>query len=139
MVSHRIKDARKMRGLNQKGLADLIGVSLDTISRWENNIREPRISDIKSISEALNVSIAFLMGEEEKNSQVQAQQPTSLDNMLNELVNIAPALVARFRSTGENWSRFSDEEKQALIDGLNFVLGRSVSPRLKMIGKDEGI
>jgi len=37
-----LKELRKMVGLNQKRLADEIGVSLSTISKWEQGAVEPR-------------------------------------------------------------------------------------------------
>lgn len=61
-VGKRIRAARKAKGLNQGELADKLGVSLDTISRWETEKRQPRSDDLTNLSQVLNVSIAYLMG-----------------------------------------------------------------------------
>lgn len=135
-MGDRIKKLREARGLTQEQLAEKASFASGTISKWEIGAQPIGKQALIKLAQFFNVSVDYLLG-------LEVITPTPLknplDDMLNELANMDPDLVARFRSTGENWSRFSDEEKLALIDGLNFVLRRSISPRLKMIGKDEGI
>lgn len=136
MIGSNLKSAREKMGYSQTQLGEMLGTTQNTIWRWENNRITPDDDTKLKLAQILNVSIGYLMGEDDicKNAG-----DGSLDKMLSELMRIDPDLVARFRSTGENWSKFSDEEKLALIDGLNFVLGRSVSSRLKLISKDKRI
>lgn len=51
----RIRAARKSKGLRQEELANLIGVSTSSVTRWENDEREPTVSFVKLISERLEV------------------------------------------------------------------------------------
>lgn len=62
MSSLRIQEARKMRGLSQQDLADLMGTSQAAVQRWESGTRNPRVSTLKKIGDACNVSISFLLG-----------------------------------------------------------------------------
>ena len=64
-VITRIKKTRKERRLTQQELADKIGASLITVNRWEKGERTPNISMLQKIATALDVSVAYLMGEEE--------------------------------------------------------------------------
>ncbi|WP_204245118.1 helix-turn-helix transcriptional regulator [Cloacibacillus sp. An23] len=136
MIGANLKAARENMGLSQTQLGEILGTTQNTVWRWENDRITPDDDTKLKLAQILNVSVAYLMGE---NDSLTPKGENSIDKMLSELSQIDPDLVARFRSTGENWSRFSDEEKVALIDGLNFVLGRSVSSRLKLIGKDKRI
>lgn len=136
MIGARLKAAREKAGLTQIQLANLMETKQNTVWRWENETYIPDDNTKMKLARILNVSIGYLMGEDIEDKP---QNENPLNKMLTELASLDPALVARFRSTGENWSKFSDEEKLALIDGLNFVLGRSVSSRLKLIGKDKRI
>lgn len=43
--------ARKDAGLQQSQLAELVGVSEETVSRWERNISDPTIRQLKVIEE----------------------------------------------------------------------------------------
>lgn len=45
-----IKRIRIMRGINQKELADAIGVSPAAISHWENGRRKPDVDDLIAIA-----------------------------------------------------------------------------------------
>ncbi len=60
-IGDRIKICRKNAGITQKELADMAGISLMSIRRYENNERQPRIDHIKKIASILKVSISELM------------------------------------------------------------------------------
>jgi transcriptional regulator with XRE-family HTH domain len=44
-----IKEYRKQRGLTQQDLAEILGVSLPTVKRWENNKTTPRDTSLLSL------------------------------------------------------------------------------------------
>lgn len=133
-ADNRLKTLREAMNLTQEQLAEKTGFAAGTISKWEIGAQPIGKQASIKLAHFFNVPVDYILGLD--NIQP-APSDNPLDNMLAELMQIDPDLVARFRSTGENWNRFSDDEKLALIDGFNFVLGRSVSPRLKLIGKDK--
>ena len=51
---------RKRAGFNQADFADEVGVSVDTVRRWEGGTQEPRLGELKNIAKALDVSIGQL-------------------------------------------------------------------------------
>ncbi len=59
-----IKSSREAKGLTQLQLADKIGVSSKTISKWETAKGLPDISLVEPLSQALGVSIMELMSGE---------------------------------------------------------------------------
>lgn len=60
VIANRIKSLRKEKGMTQYELAHKIGVSVSTITMYENGERIPR-DDIKvKLSEALNESIQHI-------------------------------------------------------------------------------
>ena len=54
-IGKRIKQIRSAKGLSQKDLGELIGVSNEHISKYERGIRKPKLETISQIAEALNV------------------------------------------------------------------------------------
>ena len=62
-ISEKIRILRKNRDMSQGELAKAVGVSLDTVSRWEKGKRSPRYEDIVSLALAFGVSVSALMGE----------------------------------------------------------------------------
>ena len=59
----RISEMRDRRGIGQTELADKVGISKQTLYKYENNIVTNIPSDkIEAIADALNVSPAYIMG-----------------------------------------------------------------------------
>lgn len=59
-----IKALRVEKGLTQPQLAAIIGVSNGMISIWENNVNEPKASNLKALAAALDVSVDTLLGDD---------------------------------------------------------------------------
>jgi transcriptional regulator with XRE-family HTH domain len=51
-----IKVARERIGLKQNEAAELIGVSLQTYNKWENNKTEPKASQIAKLADVIKIS-----------------------------------------------------------------------------------
>ena len=60
----KLKELRMERGLGQVELANELSVSKGTISFWENDMREPGLSNLVAIANFFDVSIDFLVGRE---------------------------------------------------------------------------
>jgi transcriptional regulator with XRE-family HTH domain len=58
-----LKSVRKTEGMTQAGLARLVGVSVDTVRRWEAGSREPRATELQALAEVFGrerISTALL-------------------------------------------------------------------------------
>lgn len=60
-IGIRIRKFRELRGLSQKELADLIGVSNSRVSNWEQGINRPNADIISDLCKALDVSPSELL------------------------------------------------------------------------------
>lgn len=79
---NRIKDARREKKLTQGELAHLVGVSMQTIFRWENGQRSPRAEDLARLAAALNTTVAYLSGETDDPARsAPAEQPLPESNV----------------------------------------------------------
>lgn len=61
-IGDRILNLRKELNLNQKELAEKVGITEASLSRYENNLREPKAEIIIRLSNALNCSTDYLLG-----------------------------------------------------------------------------
>lgn len=59
-IGEKVKTARREKGISQKKLAALIGLSELTVIRLEKGQREPRPSELEKIAEVLGVPVATL-------------------------------------------------------------------------------
>ena len=58
----RLVKAREKKGLNQKELAQMLGITPTRLNYWEKNKREPDVFMIKKLAFELNVSTDYLIG-----------------------------------------------------------------------------
>lgn len=58
----RLKEVRADKGIGQVELAKAIGVSKGIISLWENGLREPKLSNLISLSKYFDISLDYLTG-----------------------------------------------------------------------------
>ena len=62
IVCDRIKYYRAKRGIEQKALADQLGVTGNSISNWENGRSRPDVNLLPTIAKALGISLYDLYG-----------------------------------------------------------------------------
>lgn len=69
----KLKIAIAERGMTQGELAEKSGVTEASISRYVNGGRTPNLGKVKMLAECLNVSVSYLLGDEDD-----AMRPVSL-------------------------------------------------------------
>ena len=89
-----IKELREMRNLTQAALAERIGVSSKTVSKWETGKGLPDISLLQPLAQALGISVIELMnGEHITNKNISA-------NMMRTKFHVCPICGNIIHSTG---------------------------------------
>jgi len=63
MNGQRLKERRKKKGLTARQIAESLGVSRVSVSRWESGKHEPDDDTKFTLANALDTSVAYLMGE----------------------------------------------------------------------------
>ena len=64
VFAERVSELRKERKLTITQLADAVGVSHPTISRWENVLIMPQVDNIFALAIFFNVPAGYLIGTE---------------------------------------------------------------------------
>ena len=87
-VADRIQSLRKSKGISQEELADKIGVSRQTVSKWESEHSVPDIDRIIALSDYFEVTSDYLLKGIESNKQaiekpVNANIFTAVANAMN--------------------------------------------------------
>lgn len=57
----KLKMLREQRGLSQKGMANLIGVSKQNVCDWENEKSQTSFENLEKIAKALQVTADYLI------------------------------------------------------------------------------
>lgn len=63
-----IKELRRNKGIKQEELADILQVSVQTVSRWENEVNYPDLSMLPQLSAFFQVTTDYLLGVERSNT-----------------------------------------------------------------------
>lgn len=64
-IGQRIAQKRKEQGLSQEALGDRLGISRQSIYKWESDAALPEIEKLVSLSRLFGVSVGWLLGVEE--------------------------------------------------------------------------
>lgn len=73
-IGKRIKKRREELGMTQEQLADVLYIKKNTISYYENDIIDIKISALVNVARALSTSVAYLTGEEPENEREEIAQ-----------------------------------------------------------------
>ena len=65
-IGKKIKQLRQTKGVTQETLANVLGVTYQAVSRWENGETTPNTETLKLLSELFGVSINALLGSPRK-------------------------------------------------------------------------
>lgn len=85
-LRNRLKELRINRGLQQKEIADKIGVSPASYSLYERGEREPSIATLKNLAYLFNVTLDSLL-----ENEINIIEP-SLDELRNEVADLRYSL-----------------------------------------------
>ncbi len=74
MIAEKIKKYRKERGLTQEALASVLGVSYQSVSKWETGDGYPDITLLPSIANYFEVTVDELIGNDEISAREDVQK-----------------------------------------------------------------
>ena len=78
-VGKAISGQRKIKGMTQKQLADLLHVSYQAVSRWEQGNSLPSVDIIYDIAQILETTVDFLLNEPSNERKIISYMDTGLD------------------------------------------------------------
>lgn len=127
--AERLSKLRKRAGYKQEDFADEIGVSVDTVRRWEGEKQEPRLGELRLIAKVLKTSINEIAGYNEDNteniSDTTQEKPvkphTSRNTKKNMIVIQQGNTRLEFPATPQGYAIIRDKLKEvSLNQGVSF-------------------
>lgn len=79
-LGQKIKKARSESNLTQKELADTLGVTFQTVSKWENDTTEPDLATLRMLAKTLGCSLEYLVQEDEEDENSPLPPPPEEEN-----------------------------------------------------------
>ncbi len=126
-----LQTIRKKNHLSQEGLAEMLGVSRQAVSKWELGDGYPEVDKLLLLSKKLNVSLDSLLGDENTAAIPEESNPSASIRIISphEGVIISASKVMRSQQFkgGKNSPRFalyaSDGKEQSPWGAQNTFLG----------------
>jgi DNA-binding XRE family transcriptional regulator len=108
MLGERIRQRRTILRITRSELADLIGVGVNTIFRWETGDRTPSDKNKLKLAQALETTVAYLFGETDYSSPPNAQ----IKNCVVETLHNSGTNVMNSGTVNHNGSSTTHVENQ---------------------------
>lgn len=139
MLHQKLREARENANLTQEALANLIGVKRAVISKYENGMIEPSVSQLKRIAAALNVSVTYLL-EADGDLSPHIYQ-VFLERLFAELVNIPYGDLMAGSGTDNPYGDLEQQQTISLSRAkeiadelgvtMDYLTGRTEDPSVK--------
>ena len=75
----KLKEARKESGLSQEQFAQKLSVSRSAVAKWESDKGMPDINNLKAMAQLLDISVDYLLDEDEKLSFNETKEAIDLN------------------------------------------------------------
>ena len=104
-TGQRIAAKRKELELSQEGLGERLGVSRQSIYKWESDASLPEIDKLVALSRLFNVPVGWLLGVEEESTQ-------GSDPLSEEQLHMIEEIFRRYQQQPEEPKELSEEQRR---------------------------
>ena len=99
-IGERIAQIRKERGLSQEAFGESLGVTRQSISKWESNTSIPDVDKLLAINKLYKVSIGWILGEDvpptqEKEQELTEEQLLMVEKIVEKYIAAIPVAKAK--------------------------------------------
>ena len=104
IFSERLSSLRKSKKLTQKGLAELLGVTVRIVQAYEYGEKKPEIDGFLRLAEIFGVSVDYLVGNSNSNKEVNTESvPSEQAELLRWIEeNVGDVFFYEFDKSPEN-------------------------------------
>ena len=110
IFSEKLQILRKNKGYTQESLADLLGVSRQAVAKWEAGQVYPDISNLIQISDLMNVSVDYLVKDNDCALNIRKEPLTDLDELIR----------FRLEANVNTYAAFMNEVESSRLDSHDF-------------------
>lgn len=115
-IGRTIKELRQKRGVTQEELSEALGVSVQTVSRWENGVTSPDLSMFPQLTLYFGVTADFLLGLERNDNMAKLIRTVETFELASK--QEAEEMVLKFK--GEKFPVLKDH--RIISDGGKVIL-----------------
>lgn len=110
IFSEKLQVLRKNRGFTQEGLAEKLCVSRQAVAKWEAGQAYPDIMNLIQISDLMNVTVDYLIKDQECSIRPAAGEATDIDELIS----------FRLEANANTYAGFMNETDPTRFDSHDF-------------------
>lgn len=129
-IGSRVKKLRSEKRLTQKQLANKVNVSPQVISNWERGYTDPSPDDVKLLSESLECSADYILGNTDKRNPIEdsklpeltEKEERDIQKDLEEMINNLNSTDGYAAFDGRSIDEVDEDDRELLIASLEYSL-----------------
>ena len=125
-LGQKIKEIRKRFGLSQEQLAEIINVSRQAITKWENDGGLPDISNLQELSKVFSVPVDYLLNDEKQLPALSMKQTLDKEKYKNKLTMYYEVLSEYYPEPYEIYTLTRTKK----LNFIEWVLDTFISPEI---------
>lgn len=94
IIGSQIRNAREKKCLTQAALAMLMGVTVQTVWRWENGVRIPDVPTLQRMAKELEITMAYLTGDTDQSDKSTVIPKAAMLSSEDGVLVYSPEIVA---------------------------------------------
>lgn len=122
-LGQKLKEIRKRFGLSQEQLAEIINVSRQAITKWENDGGLPEVSNLQELSKVFGVTVDYLLNDENQLPSLSMKKKIDKDKYKNKISSYEEILKEYFAHPFEIYNLIKIEKNTVLENVLNILTG----------------
>ena len=91
-LGQKLKEIRKRFGLSQEQLAEIMNVSRQAITKWENDLGLPDVSNLQELSKVFGITVDYLLNDENQLPALSMKKELDKDKYNNKLTMFSNVL-----------------------------------------------
>ena len=125
-LGQKLKDIRKRLGLSQEQLAEIMNVSRQAITKWENDVGLPDVSNLQELSKVFSVTVDYLLNDKNQLPTLNMRKKLDKDKYKNKITLYSEVLKEYYPEPYEIYTLVR-QKKQNIFE---FLLDALIAPEI---------
>ena len=127
-LSQKLKDIRKRFGLSQEQLAQIINVSRQAITKWENDGGLPDVSNLQELSKVFGITVDYLLNDENNLPALSMRKELNKEKYKNKLTMYREVLEQYYPEPYEIYILIRTKKLNFIETVLDIFIAPEISP-----------
>lgn len=122
-LGEKLKEIRKRFGLSQEQLAEIMNVSRQAITKWENDGGIPDVTNLQELSKVFGITVDYLLNDENGLPALSMTKQLDQDKYDGKISSYSLILKEYYSAPWEVYSLIRDKKMSKLEATFDFLIG----------------